>query len=58
MCSRPWIPSCSAYLSRQGDLYVSVGSDANIEQLKKKTMFPEDERVYMVGIYLALTHVS
>jgi len=32
-----------------GNLYVSVGSDANVESLKKhSTMFPEDERVYMV----------
>ena len=32
-----------------GDLYVSVGNDACITQLKKKPMFPENERVYMVA---------
>lgn len=32
-----------------GDLYVSVGNDACITQLKKKPMFPEAERVYMVS---------
>ena len=31
-----------------GDVYVSVGNDANVTALKKKPMFPEDERVYMV----------
>lgn len=31
-----------------GDLYVSVGNDANVTALKQKPMFPEDERVYMV----------
>ena len=31
-----------------GDLYVSVGNDANVTALKKRPMFPEDERVYMV----------
>ena len=31
-----------------GDLYVSVGNDANITQLKKAPMFPEDERCYFV----------
>ena len=30
-----------------GDLYVSVGNDANVTTLKKAPMFPEDERVYM-----------
>ena len=35
--------------SLHGDLYVSVGNDANIRQLKHHDpMFPEDERVYMV----------
>jgi cytidyltransferase-like protein len=35
--------------SAYGDLYVSVGSDANILLLKNhKPMFPEDERLYMV----------
>jgi len=35
--------------SMHGDLYVSVGNDANIRQLKHHDpMFPEDERVYMV----------
>ena len=32
-----------------GELYVSVGNDANIMQLKAAPMFPENERVYMVG---------
>jgi len=32
-----------------GDLYVSVGNDANVTALKQKPMFPEEERVYMVG---------
>ena len=35
--------------AQMGDLYVSVGNDANVTQLKKKPMFPENERVYMVG---------
>lgn len=37
-----------------GDLYVSVGSDACVTQLKKKPMFPEQERVYFVN---AIEHV-
>merc|ERR1711865_286143 len=37
-----------------GDLYVSVGSDVNVTALKKKPMFPENERVYMVQ---AIRHV-
>ena len=32
-----------------GDVYVSVGNDANVTALKKAPMFPEDERVYMVA---------
>lgn len=32
-----------------GDLYVSVGNDANVTSLKAKPMFPEHERVYMVS---------
>ena len=32
-----------------GDLYVSVGNDANVTSLKNPAMFPEDERVYMVN---------
>lgn len=32
-----------------GDVYVSVGNDANVTALKQKPMFPEEERVYMVG---------
>ena len=32
-----------------GDLYVGIGSDATIMELKHhKTMFPEDERLFMV----------
>ena len=31
-----------------GDLYVSVGNDANVTALKKRPMFAEAERVYMV----------
>lgn len=31
-----------------GNVYVSVGNDANVTALKKKPMFPEAERVYMV----------
>lgn len=35
--------------SRLGDLYVSLGNDANIEHLKHhKPMFPEKERLFMV----------
>ena len=42
--------------SQHGQLYVSVGSDANVESLKShSTMFPETERVYMVR---AIRHVS
>ena len=42
--------------AQHGNLYVSVGSDANVESLKHhKTMFPEHERVYMVR---AIRHVS
>ena len=40
-----------------GDLYVSVGNDANVTALKKAPMFPETERVYMCQairyVYLA-----
>lgn len=33
-----------------GDLYVSVGSDKTIEELKnRKTLYNEDERLYMVS---------
>lgn len=39
-----------------GDLYVSVGNDACITQLKAKPMFPEDERVYMVASIRWVTH--
>ena len=32
-----------------GDLYVGIGSDATIEELKHhKTMYPEEERLFMV----------
>ena len=31
-----------------GHLYVSVGNDVNVTQLKAPPMFPEAERVYMV----------
>lgn len=35
--------------SRYGDLYVGIGSDATIEQLKsRKTVYSEQERLYMV----------
>ena len=35
--------------SQYGDLYVGIGSDATIEQLKKrKTVYSERERLYMV----------
>ena len=35
--------------SRYGDLYVGIGSDATIEQLKnRKTVYSEKERLYMV----------
>jgi cytidyltransferase-like protein len=41
--------------SQHGNLYVSVGNDANVLSLKNhSTMFPEDERVYMVR---AIRHV-
>ena len=35
--------------AEMGDLYVSVGNDANVTSLKAKPMFPEHERVYMVS---------
>lgn len=39
-----------------GDLYVCVGADANIRQLKNRTArFSQEERVYMVG---AVRHVK
>lgn len=39
-----------------GELYVSVGNDINIQQLKNhRTMFPEGERLYLVN---AMKHVS
>mmetsp|Transcript_10374 Transcript_10374/g.12493 ORF Transcript_10374/g.12493 Transcript_10374/m.12493 type:complete len:156 (-) Transcript_10374:1414-1881(-) len=42
--------------SQYGDLYVSVGNDKNIRKLKNHTtMFPEEERVYMVN---AIRYVS
>jgi len=35
--------------SQYGDLYVGIGSDKSIEQLKgRKTIYPEQERLYMV----------
>lgn len=35
--------------AQYGDLYVGIGSDATIMELKHhKTMFPEDERLFMV----------
>lgn len=35
--------------SRYGDLYVGIGSDRNIFQLKgRKTLYPENERLYMI----------
>jgi cytidyltransferase-like protein len=35
--------------SRYGDLYVGIGSDRNIFQLKgRKTVYPENERLYMI----------
>lgn len=35
--------------SRYGDLYVGIGSDSTVEQLKKrKTVYSEQERLYMV----------
>ena len=39
-----------------GDLYVSVGNDLNVTQLKAKPMFPEDERVFMVGSIKWVAH--
>lgn len=36
--------------SQYGDLYVSIGSDKTVEELKKrKTLYNEDERLYMVS---------
>lgn len=36
--------------SQYGDLYVSIGSDKTVEELKKrKTLYNEKERLYMVG---------
>ena len=40
---------------KHGNLYVSVGSDVNVTQLKKAPMFPENERLYMVR---AIRHVT
>ena len=40
--------------SRLGDLYVSVGNDACITQLKQAPVFPEAERVFCVA---AIRHV-
>ena len=40
---------------KHGNLYVSVGSDINVTQLKKAPMFPENERLYMVR---AIRHVT
>ena len=34
--------------AQMGHLYVSVGNDVNVTQLKAPPMFPEAERVYMV----------
>lgn len=39
-----------------GDLYVSVGNDANVTELKAKPMFPESERVYMVAAIRWVRH--
>jgi cytidyltransferase-like protein len=39
-----------------GELHVAVGNDACIMQLKKRPMFPEDERVYMVGAIRWVKH--
>ena len=39
-----------------GELYVSVGNDANVTQLKAKPMFPEHERLYMVAAIRWVTH--
>lgn len=39
-----------------GELFVSVGNDANVTQLKAKPMFPEAERVYMVASIRWVTH--
>lgn len=36
--------------SQYGDLYVSIGSDKTVEELKhRKTLYNEDERLYMVS---------
>lgn len=36
--------------SQYGDLYVSIGSDATVEELKhRKTLYNEKERLYMVS---------
>jgi cytidyltransferase-like protein len=42
--------------ARLGELYVSVGNDANVTQLKAAPMFPEGERVYMVSSIRWVTH--
>ena len=36
--------------SQYGDLYVSIGSDKTVEELKhRKTLYNEDERLYMIS---------
>ena len=36
--------------AQYGDLYVSIGSDKTVEELKhRKTLYNEDERLYMVS---------
>ncbi|EOD36740.1 hypothetical protein EMIHUDRAFT_98168 [Emiliania huxleyi CCMP1516] len=39
-----------------GELHVSVGNDANVTALKAAPMFPEAERVYMVGAIRWVSH--
>ena len=42
--------------SQYGDLYVSIGSDKTVEELKnRKTLYNQDERLYMVS---ALKYVT
>ena len=52
----PFLVAFFKEAAQYGELYVSVGNDANVTQLKAKPMFPEDERVYMVAAIRWVTH--
>ena len=52
----PFLVAFFKEAAQYGALYVSVGNDANVTQLKAKPMFPEEERVYMVAAIRWVTH--